>query len=442
MAYGTERAPFPRGDGRPTPAVPGTSRTRTALAMASLLLIVAACVLAAYPFLADRFGAWQANQQFSSHQDRYAAGLDADAQSAIAQAEAYNAELAGDDSAVEVLPYDDQLASDDGIVCWLEIPRLGLKAPVRHGTGNEVLMEGAGHIEGSSLPVGGEPSNVVVTGHSGMRQTRMFDQLDLLEPGDPIVLWTCGQPYAYEMVSSEIVTPDQVEVVELPEQGEELTLITCRPIGVNSHRLVVHARRVAYVPEEEAPDVEYLADSRTALFAGACVGGGAAVWLALLPLVRRRRTWHLNRMLGERALGEGEVAAMVDSGGEMSLDLKAFRRARLRLFGDEVSGRWRRLRDDESALELDFGNEACGGSVVGGMQGMPAVRLPRGPFTARALDGELSFDVDYLKSRLVFSQSSARESRDESVRDAHGEPAGKGEEGLVCETREGDDVDA
>ena len=407
MAQGTEMAPFPRGDGRKTRAVPGPGPARTALAAASLLLVVAACVLAAYPFLADMFGAWQADRQFSSSQDVYAAGLDEDAQRSISQAEAYNGELAGEDPAIEVLPYDDQLESDDGIICWLEIPRLDLKVPVRHGTESEVLMEGAGHIEGSSLPVGGEPSNVVVTGHSGMRQARMFDQLDLLEAGDSIVLWTCGQPYAYEVDYSEIVTPDQVEVVELPEQGEELTLITCRPIGVNSHRLVVHASRVDYEPVLQEPDVERLADPRTALFAGACAGGGAAFWLALLPLVRRKRIWWLNRVLGDGALGEAEVAALEDEYGAMCLELKMLGQAKLRLFGDEADGRWRRVRGDDSLLELDFGSNALGGPVVGGEQGMPAVRLPRGPFQARALDDELSIDANYLKTRLVFSLEQA-----------------------------------
>ena len=413
-----EMAPFPRGEGRATRAVPGASSARSVLAMASLLLVVTACVIAAYPFLADRFGAWQAQRQFSEQQDAYGAAPGERAEQAIAQAQAYNVALAGGQVALEVAPYDDQLESEDGIICWLDVPKLGLKVPVRHGTGNDVLMAGAGHIEGSSLPVGGEPSNVVVTGHSGMRHTRMFDQLDLLEEGDAVVLWTCGQPYAYEVDYHELVAPDQVEVVDLPESGELLTLITCRPIGVNSHRLVVHAHRVAYDAGVETQGVEHIADSRTALFGGACIGVGAAVWLALLPLVRRRRAWWLNRVLGERPLSERDVAALSDDLGDMKLQLRFFRRARLSLFGDAVVGRWRRVRGERGQIELDFGSVARGGPVVGRADVAREVRLPRGPFKASALDGELCIEADYLAARLVFAGEPAKSEREGGDGDA------------------------
>ena len=112
------------------------------------------------------------------------------------------------------------------------------------------LMAGVGHVEGTSLPVGGESTHCVITAHSGMRNLRMFDDIRQLEPGDLVLLHTMGDVYAYRVVSSEVVWPDETSSLAIAPGEDLLTLVTCTPYGVNDHRLLVHCERTDYVPEE------------------------------------------------------------------------------------------------------------------------------------------------------------------------------------------------
>ena len=112
-------------------------------------------------------------------------------------------------------------------------------------------MAGVGHVEGTSLPVGGESTHCVITAHSGMRNLRMFDDIRQLEPGDLVLLHTMGDVYAYRVVSSEVVWPDETSSLAIAPGEDLLTLVTCTPYGVNDHRLLVHCERTDYVPEEQ-----------------------------------------------------------------------------------------------------------------------------------------------------------------------------------------------
>ena len=164
------------------------------------------------------------------------------------QAQLYNAMLAGEGIAEAVLPYREQLFyKQEPMISYIEIPKIAVKLPIYHGTEDNALMAGVGHLEGSSLPIGGVPSRCVLLGHSGMPNTRMFDDLHKLEPGDAFVIWTLGEPFAYRVVGTETVLPEQLQGRLGLEAGRDLaTLVTCAPYGVNSHRLLVHAQRCAY----------------------------------------------------------------------------------------------------------------------------------------------------------------------------------------------------
>lgn len=131
------------------------------------------------------------------------------------------------------------------VIASLGIPAIDLDVPVRHGTGTETLSRGAGHLAGSSLPVGGEGTHAVLTGHSGLVQSSMFDALHDLESGDEVVLTVLGATLRYEVDAIEVVTPDSTGGLRIEPGRDLLTLVTCTPVGVNSHRLLVHAHRVA-----------------------------------------------------------------------------------------------------------------------------------------------------------------------------------------------------
>ena len=236
------------------PRSKGKKRSCVAIAIriVSAALIIGG--LAALVFLnaSDLYAQWVAEQNISRVSAVYDDSEDPERLAYKRQAKLYNDWVAGADIQAEILPYAKQLFYEhEPMMSWLEIPKISLRVPIYHGAGEDELMAGAGHLEGTSLPVGGESAHCVLLGHSGMRNTRMFDDLGKLEKGDVLVLHTLNEPYAYRVYRSEVVTPDIASRRTGIKRGRDLvTLVTCTPYGVNSHRLLVHAKRCAYEPDE------------------------------------------------------------------------------------------------------------------------------------------------------------------------------------------------
>lgn len=165
----------------------------------------------------------------------------------LLQAEKYNRALAEENDAKEgsILPYLDQLAMPGTAgMAYLEIPKLNIRMVIYHGTTPEVLSAGVGHIEGTSLPVGGENTHCALTAHSGLRSMRAFDNLEKMEEGDRFYVTTLGLRLAYEVRSMEIVLPYETDSLRIIPGEDWMTLITCTPYGVNDHRLLVHGQRI------------------------------------------------------------------------------------------------------------------------------------------------------------------------------------------------------
>ena len=134
--------------------------------------------------------------------------------------------------------------TDDGIMGYVEVPSIGAKLALYHGTSDTVLQVGVGHLEWSSLPVGGEGTHAILSGHRGLPSARLFTDLDQLEKGDVFMLHILHETLTYEVDQILIVLPDETEAL-LVEEGKDLcTLVTCTPYGVNSHRLLVRGHRV------------------------------------------------------------------------------------------------------------------------------------------------------------------------------------------------------
>lgn len=141
----------------------------------------------------------------------------------------------------------------NGLMGYVEIPKLGLTLPVYHGTAADTLDRGVGHLQGSSLPVGGAGTHSVLTAHSGMAGRKMFSDLDQLEIGDVYYVKVLGETLAYCVVQIYVVLPYETEDLR-PVPGEDLcTLATCTPFSVNTHRLLVRGTRISY---EEAAEIE------------------------------------------------------------------------------------------------------------------------------------------------------------------------------------------
>lgn len=138
----------------------------------------------------------------------------------------------------------------DGIMGYLQIPVLNVDLPIYHGTDEKTLDHGLGHLLGSSLPVGGESTHCVITGHSGLAGQRIFSDLDKLKSGDVFYLNVLGETLAYYIVDINTVLPEDTSKLTIMQGSDDVTLVTCTPYGVNTHRLLVRGTRIPYEQAE------------------------------------------------------------------------------------------------------------------------------------------------------------------------------------------------
>ena len=169
-------------------------------------------------------------------------------------AEAYNALLRGEaavstgGASAPPVDYAEQLAVG-GAMCTIDIPKIGVYLPVRHGTGAETLERTVGHVVGTSLPVGGAGTHAVLSAHSGMASAKLFSDIDQLAEGDTFYIHVLGEVLAYEVDQIATVLPSDTSLLQIEDGQDLVTLVTCTPFGVNTHRLLVRGHRVPYVPE-------------------------------------------------------------------------------------------------------------------------------------------------------------------------------------------------
>ena len=228
----------------------------------------------------------------------------------IQKAEYYNERLA-ETGAILTDPFDfdvktvlggeylDMLAVTD-VMATIEIPSIALNLPIYHGTSEQTLEKGIGHLASTSLPVGGKTSNCVLTGHTGLPNKTLFTNIDQLKSGDYVILHTLNHTYTYEVQDSEVIEPEDLQKIIMEDGLDQLTLITCTPYGVNSHRLLVHCLRVfpenlkGEEQERFAQKMQVQAPLTTVQIAE-LVAASFALVLFLWILIRIVRVIHHNR---------------------------------------------------------------------------------------------------------------------------------------------------
>lgn len=154
---------------------------------------------------------------------------------------------------------DKCLNVNDNVICYLDIPKIDVYLPVYYGTSAEVLEKGCGYIENTSLPVGGINTNSALSGHTGLPGAELLSSLDEMEEEDLFFIHVLGETLAYKVDMVEVVEPDQTEDLEIVPGKDYVTLVTCTPYGINSHRLLVRGERTEYVPEPEEEEQTGLA---------------------------------------------------------------------------------------------------------------------------------------------------------------------------------------
>lgn len=227
-------------------------------------LVLTGVLLMAYPFASNYLYERQQEEVIYGYQDTVEKLEEAEADETIRKAAAYNDWLR-EREVVLTDPFDPEAikAADgpeysqllnlygDGIMGYVEIPEISVFLPIYHGTSEEVLDRGVGHLENTSLPVGGEGTHCVLSAHTGLSDKKLFTDLVLLGEGDSFFIQVLGETLAYQVDNIQVVTPEDTSGLRIVPHKDYVTLVTCTPYGVNSHRLLVRGHRVPYVEEEK-----------------------------------------------------------------------------------------------------------------------------------------------------------------------------------------------
>ncbi len=227
----------------------------------AILLFTAAAALIVYPLMAYYLNENAVSSVIASLKE--AQGEDDEVyEEALAAARAYNEELAdgnvklkdfysSDTAAVTEEYYSLLNMTDSGIMGYIEIPSIDLELPIYHGTDDSSLANGAGHLMGTSLPVGGESTHAVLSGHTGLSVSRLFTDISQLTYEDVFYIHIFGQTLCYEVDLIKVVLPDETDDLQIVSGEDYCTLVTCTPYGINSHRLLVRGSRISEADADE-----------------------------------------------------------------------------------------------------------------------------------------------------------------------------------------------
>lgn len=269
------------------------------------LMMLAGLSLLLYPLVSNTWNNYRQTQLISSYEEAIVVADEngqIDYESETLMANTYNTNLLptvlpDSFAAAEAAPEEDEEymsclnLNGDGIMGYVQIPKIGIKIPVFHGTSEEVLQIGAGHLEGSSLPIGGESTHAVLSAHRGLPSASLFTDLDLMKEGDHFYINVLDETLAYEVDQILTIEPEDTSALAVEDGKDLVTLLTCTPYGVNTQRLLVRGHRVDYVEgmveEEEVPLAAYSYHTNYLLWV--LVGLGVTVVFILLLVILDRR---------------------------------------------------------------------------------------------------------------------------------------------------------
>lgn len=249
------------------PTMRRAQRSRNRWRMPRIALIAALIALLGtgvllYPSAGSWFMQWQQSQLISDYSSEIG-GIPADERGEVIEsAERYNALLTGSvaelganeriptsDAASSPSDYSDQLrANEQGLMARIQIPSVDADLPIYHGTSDDTLAIGVGHLEGTALPVGGLGTHSVLTAHRGLATAELFSRLNEVEVGDTFTIAVFGEVLTYRVRETAVVEPDDTQTLHAQAGSDLVTLVTCTPLGINSHRILVTAERIVPTP--------------------------------------------------------------------------------------------------------------------------------------------------------------------------------------------------
>ena len=213
---------------------------------------LAGLTLVLYPFVSSWIHGRTTSAEFKVYQETV---MTQDWEDELQAAEMYNIglnqggnffyDVFGDEKPVELEDYWSLLNADEsGLIGYIKIPAISLVLPIYHGTSEEALERGCGHLEGSSLPIGGDSVHTVLCGHTGLETAELFTNLDQITIGEKFTIYVFGREITYQIDEIKVVLPEAMGDLSIVENEDYVTLVTCTPYGVNSHRLLVRGSRI------------------------------------------------------------------------------------------------------------------------------------------------------------------------------------------------------
>lgn len=273
------------------------------------MVFLAGLSIFSYPFISSRLARWRASRVIEEYRQEADALPEEVVREQWEKAEAYNNALIGD-------PVEDPFIPGSGMqlpqnylevlnvmeaMAYIEIPKISVSLPIYHGVSEEVLKKGVGHMEGTAFPIGGSGTHCLLTGHTGLPEAELFTRLTELETGDCFFITVLGKELVYQTDQIEVILPDELGELQTEPGEDYVTLITCTPYGVNSHRLLVRGTRVYRMEKSIAFPGDY-PRWYLPVFAVSASLSGVLAGICLRDRRRRKRFLSGRRKKGGKAL--------------------------------------------------------------------------------------------------------------------------------------------
>ncbi len=281
-----------------------TEKEQNSHSLVSAILVTLALLiglsLLLYPTVADYINSLDYKKIIEDYQREVLKLDDTARQEMLTAAHEYNSELLERSTRIGGLNTEQRAAyeslldpSGSGMMGYIEVEKIEIYLPVYHGTDESVLQSGIGHIEGSSLPVGGMGTHAILSGHTGLPSSKLFSNIDRLKEGDIFELHILGEVLTYQVESMVVLLPEEAEKQEIVPQRDLCTLMTCTPYGINSHRLLVTGVRIETAPEQQSnvknQPIETIPAPIPPVLWVAIIGLSAFLVAVIVVVVRKKR---------------------------------------------------------------------------------------------------------------------------------------------------------
>ncbi|MDR1017477.1 MAG: class C sortase [Lachnospiraceae bacterium] len=270
------------------------------LNLIAVLVLIFGISLFSYPYLSDLYSKYHQGKAIKEQNKEYDKLEDEEIKALFKKAEEYNETLLGQAELIDPFdpsikntksyPYDNLLnISGNGLMGTVEIPSIGVNLPIYHGTSTDVLNKGAGHLQQTSLPVGGVNTHSVISAHTGSNIAKFFDNLRKVKEGEVFLIKVANRTMAYKINQIKIIKPSDTSDLHIMDGKDYVTLVTCTPYGVNSHRLLVRGERTEYIQGENKINQKLFSSDKIIFYIIAIINLIGLMMIVLHVLKRKER---------------------------------------------------------------------------------------------------------------------------------------------------------